>query len=226
MYILEANHLFKSYRTRGKKVTVLQDVSIKIGRGEMVAVMGKSGSGKTTLLHNLSGIDAPDSGEILINGQKLDTFLPSELALFRREHFGMVFQDFQLLESLSVEENILLPMIMNGREQKEQERRLEKILALTGLGELADRGITELSGGQKQRTAIARAFIQEPELIFADEPTGNLDAETTENILHCMAELNQRTKASMVIVTHDPYVASFCHRILRLENGGIRDDAV
>lgn len=226
MYALEVNHLFKSYRTRGKEVTVLQDVSFKIGRGEMIAVMGKSGSGKTTLLHNLSGIDVPDSGEILINGQNLDTFSSSELALFRREHFGMVFQDFQLLESLSVKENILLPMILNGRKQQEQEMRLENILALTGLQELSDRGITELSGGQKQRTAIARAFIQEPEFIFADEPTGNLDAETTKGILHCMADLNQRTKASMVIVTHDPYVASFCHRLLRLEDGGIRDDAV
>lgn len=133
----------------------------------------------------------------------------------------MVFQDFQLLESLSVEENILLPMILDRRSKEEQEQRLWKMLALTGIGELADRRITELSGGQKQRVAIARALIQEPCLIFADEPTGNLDADTAENILNCMAEMNQRTKTSMVIVTHDKYAASFCHRILRLEKGGV-----
>lgn len=226
MYALEAKHLFKSYRTRGKEATVLQDISLQIGKGEMVAIMGASGSGKTTLLHNLSGIDVPDSGEVLINGQDLNNFPSEELALFRRNHFGMVFQDFQLLESLSVEENILLPMILNRRDRKEQAHRLEKMLTQMGIDKLSERRITELSGGQKQRVAIARAFIQEPELIFADEPTGNLDAETTGNILHCILDMNRITGASMLIVTHDRYVASFCHRILRLENGGIRDDAV
>lgn len=224
MYALETKHLYKSYRTRGKKVEVLQDISLQIGRGEMVAVMGASGSGKTTLLHNLSGIDVPDSGEILVNGQELSSFSQEELALFRRRHFGMVFQDFQLLESLTVEENILLPMILDKRKEKEQEQQLRKMLELTGIEELADRGITELSGGQKQRAAIARAFIQEPDFIFADEPTGNLDAETTENILRCMADLNRQTKASMMIVTHDMHVAAVCHRILRLEDGGVADD--
>ena len=183
--------------------------------------MGPSGSGKTTLLHNLCGIDTPDSGEIIVNGRELASFSGEELAVFRRRQFGMVFQDFQLLESLSVEENILLPMILDRRSKEEQEQRLWKMLALTGIGELADRRITELSGGQKQRVAIARALIQEPCLIFADEPTGNLDADTAENILNCMAEMNQRTKTSMVIVTHDKYAASFCHRILRLEKGGV-----
>lgn len=224
MYALEAKHLFKSYRTRGKKVEVLQDISLQIGRGEMVAIMGASGSGKTTLLHNLSGIDVPDSGEILVNGQELSSFSREELAMFRRRHFGMVFQDFQLLESLTVEENILLPMILDKRNEMEQAQQFRKILELTGIGELADRGVTELSGGQKQRAAIARAFIQEPELIFADEPTGNLDAETTENILRCMLDMNRQTQLSMMIVTHDMHVASVCHRILRLEDGGVADD--
>lgn len=224
MYALETKHLYKSYRTRGKKVEVLQDISVQIGRGEMVAVMGASGSGKTTLLHNLSGIDVPDSGEILINGQELSSFSQEELALFRRRHFGMVFQDFQLLESLTVEENILLPMILDKRGKAEQAQQLRKILELTGIGELADRGITELSGGQKQRVAIARALVNEPDILLADEPTGNLDAESAENILRCMADMNRQTKASMIIVTHDVHAASFCHRILRLKDGGVADD--
>ncbi len=222
MYALEAKHLCKNYRTRGKSVEVLRDLSLQVGRGEMVAIMGASGSGKTTLLHNLSGIDVPDSGEIMVNDKELSSFSPEELALFRRNHFGMVFQDFQLLESLSVEENILLPMILDKREEKEQEYRLKKVLEMMGIEELADRGVTELSGGQKQRTAIARAFVQEPELIFADEPTGNLDSQTAENILHCMTELNRETGASMLIVTHDSHVASFCQRVLCMQNGGLR----
>lgn len=226
MYALEAKHLFKSYRTRGKKVTVLQDISLQIGKGEIVAIMGASGSGKTTLLHNLSGIDMPESGEILVNGQELFSFSSEEIAMFRRRHFGMVFQDFQLLESLSVEENILLPMILDKRDGKEQAQQLEKMLARMGIEKLADRRITELSGGQKQRVAIARAFVQEPDIIFADEPTGNLDSENTENILCCMADMNRKAGTSMLIVTHDMHVASFCHRILRLEDGGVKDDVI
>ncbi len=222
MYALEAKHLYKNYRTRGKSIEVLRNLSLQVGRGEMVAIMGASGSGKTTLLHNLSGIDVPDSGEIMVNDKELSSFSSEELALFRRSHFGMVFQDFQLLESLSVEENILLPMILDKRDANEQAQRLKKVLGMVGIEELADRGVTELSGGQKQRTAIARAFVQEPELIFADEPTGNLDVQTAENILHCMAELNRETGASMLIVTHDSHVASFCQRVLYMQEGGLR----
>lgn len=221
MYALEAKHLYKSYHTRKQTITVLQDISLQIRKGEMVAIMGPSGSGKSTLLHNLSGIDQPDSGEILVNGHNLASFSQEELALFRRKNFGMVFQDFQLLESLSVGENILLPMILDKRNGQEQKQQLEKLLKLTGLEELKDRGITELSGGQKQRVAIARAFVQEPHLVFADEPTGSLDAETAENILHCMADMNRQAQASMLIVTHDLYAASFCHSILSLTENGL-----
>ena len=136
----------------------------------------------------------------------------------------MVFQDFQLLESLTVEENILLPMILDRQDGNAQERQLKKALELAGIGDLRDRGITELSGGQKQRVAIARAFIQEPALIFADEPTGSLDAESADAILRCMAAINRQSKASMLLVTHDAHAASFCHRILSLSGDGLLAD--
>ena len=226
MYALEAKSLFKSYRTRGKKTEVLKNLSLQVKKGEMVAIMGSSGSGKTTLLHNLSGIDLPDSGEVFVDGKELSSFTREELALFRRRNFGMVFQDFQLLESLTVGENILLPMILDKRSEKEQKQRLQKMLKLAEIEELEERGITELSGGQKQRFAIARALVQEPNLIFADEPTGNLDGQTAENILGCMLELNRKTGVSMLIVTHDSRAASFCQRILRLEHGGVKDDVL
>lgn len=223
MYVLEANHLSKTYHTRKQDVPALQDISLQIRKGEMVAIMGPSGSGKTTLLHILSGIDRPDSGEIRILGQDLNSLSPGELALFRRRRLGMVFQDFQLLESLSVAENILLPLILDKQNSQEQDARLQEALSLAGIEELAGRGITELSGGQKQRVAIARALIQAPSLIFADEPTGNLDAETAGAILRCIADLNQKTQASMLLVTHDAYAASFCHRILSLNKNGISE---
>lgn len=223
MYILEAKHLYKSYYIRKQEVPVLRDVSLRVRRGEMVAIMGPSGSGKTTLLHQLSGIDQPDSGEICIKGQELSSFSAEELALFRRRHLGMVFQDFQLLESLSVEENILLPLILDKRDGQEQAARLREALALAGIEGLSGRGVTELSGGQKQRVAIARAVIQKPSLIFADEPTGSLDTETAGAILRCLAELSRKTRASMLMVTHDLHAASFCHRILHLDADGLSE---
>lgn len=221
MYALKANNLCKSYFTKKQAIQVLQNICLQIHQGEMVAIMGPSGSGKSTLLYNLSGIDRPSSGQVLVDGHDLSLFSQEELALFRRRNFGMVFQDFQLLESLSVGENILLPMILDHRKAQEQRGQLKKMLRLTGLEGLEDRGITELSGGQKQRVAIARAFVQEPSLVFADEPTGNLDAENTENILHCMAGMNRQAKASILVVTHDPHVAAFCHRALRLTGDGL-----
>ncbi len=224
MYAVEAKCLFKSYRAKGRRIEVLKNLSMQVKKGEMVAVMGASGSGKTTLLHNLSGIDVPDSGEIFIDDKDLSSFSREELALFRRKNIGMVFQDFQLLECLSVGENILLPMILDKQSEKKQKRQLRKVLEMVGIEELSERGITELSGGQKQRVAIARALVQEPNLIFADEPTGNLDGQTAENILCCLSQLNQKTGASMLIVTHDLHTASFCHRTLRMEAGGVIDD--
>lgn len=219
MCLLKANHIYKSYQTAGASCPVLTDLSLQLNQGEIIAIMGPSGSGKTTLLNILSGVDSFDSGEIWIKDKDMTGLSPEETALFRRRHFGMIFQDFQLLESLSVKENILLPLILEKEGGEVQERKLKEILSILHLEALAEKGITEISGGQKQRTAIARAFIHNPELIFADEPTGNLDVKSTENVMRCMVHMNELFGTSMIVVTHDMYAASFCHRVLILKDG-------
>lgn len=219
MYALKANNISKSYRSSGETVNILHDVSLEVAGGEMIAVMGPSGSGKTTLLHILTGIDTPDSGEVEIGGENLTGLAQEETAFFRRTHMGMIFQDYQLLESLTVRENILLPMILNKRGASEQDEALEKILGELGITELADKGMTEISGGQKQRVAIGRALINEPEIIFGDEPTGSLDMKTTGDVMRCMLQMNRKFGSSFLLVTHDAYAASFCGRVLLLQNG-------
>lgn len=219
MNALKASNLSKSYRSSKETVTVLHNVDLQIARGEMAAVMGPSGSGKTTLLHVLTGVEAADSGKIEIGGEDFTRLTQEEAAIFRREHMGMIFQDFQLLESLTVKENILLPMILNHKSADEQEEALEKVMDALGIETLADQGLTELSGGQKQRTAIGRALIHEPEMIFGDEPTGSLDRKTTGDVMNCMVQMNHKFGCSFLIVTHDAYAASFCDRVLLLQDG-------
>lgn len=219
MYALKASNISKSYRSSGEAVTVLRGVNLAVALGEMTAVMGPSGSGKTTLLHLLTGIDIPDSGTVEIGGRDFTGLARKETACFRRTHMGMIFQDYQLLESLTVKENILLPLILNKRDVSEQDGASEKIMGALGITELADKGMTELSGGQKQRVAIGRALINEPEIIFGDEPTGSLDMKTTGEVMRCMLQMNRKFGSSFLIVTHDAYAASFCDRVLFLQNG-------
>lgn len=219
MYALKASNISKSYRMSGETVAVLRDVDLQIASGEMTAIMGPSGSGKTTFLHVLTGIDTPDSGEVEIGGEDFTGLTQEETALFRRTHMGMIFQDYQLLESLTVRENILLPLILNKRDASEQNGALEKVMEALGITELADKGMTELSGGQKQRVAIGRALINEPEIIFGDEPTGSLDMKTTRDVMRCMLQMNRKFGISFLLVTHDAYVASFCDRVLLLQGG-------
>ncbi|MDO5423714.1 MAG: ABC transporter ATP-binding protein [Eubacteriales bacterium] len=242
MYALKARNLSKSYRSSKGAVKVLSDVNLKIARGEMAAIMGPSGSGKTTLLHVLTGVDIPDSGKVEIGNRDFTGSTQEEAARFRREHMGMIFQDFQLLESLTVKENILLPLILsqrlsrqspnghasmsawlvargNKREASEQEEALEKVMGELGITELADKGMDELSGGQKQRVAIGRALINEPEIIFGDEPSGSLDRKTTGDVMKCMVQMNRKFGTTFLLVTHDVYAASFCDRVLLLQDG-------
>ena len=213
MYVLNANHISKSYKTAGETMRILQNVNLQVMKGEMVAIMGPSGSGKTTLLHVLTGVDTPDDGEIVIEGETFSQLTEEEKAFFRRKHMGMIFQDFQLLESLTVKENILLPLILERKEADIQQERFSRIADVLGIEKLADKGITEISGGQKQRVAIGRALINEPDIIFGDEPTGSLDRKTTGDVMRCMKQMNQRSGISFLLVTHDAYTASFCDRV-------------
>ena len=221
MYVLNANHISKSYKTAGETMRILQNVNLQVMKGEMVAIMGPSGSGKTTLLHVLTGVDTPDDGEIVIGGETFSQLTEEEKAFFRRKHMGMIFQDFQLLESLTVKENILLPLILERKEADIQQERFSRIADVLGIEKLADKGITEISGGQKQRVAIGRALINEPDIIFGDEPTGSLDRKTTGDVMRCMKQMNQRSGISFMLVTHDAYTASFCDRVLFLQDGNL-----
>lgn len=221
MYVLNANHISKSYKTAGETMRILQNVNLQVMKGEMVAIMGPSGSGKTTLLHVLTGVDTPDDGEIVIGGETFSQLTEEEKAFFRRKHMGMIFQDFQLLESLTVKENILLPLILERKEADIQQERFSRIADVLGIKKLADKRITEISGGQKQRVAIGRALINEPDIIFGDEPTGSLDRKTTGDVMRCMKQMNQRFGISFLLVTHDAYTASFCDRVLFLQDGNL-----
>lgn len=221
MYVLNANHISKSYKTAGETMRILQNVNLQVMKGEMVAIMGPSGSGKTTLLHVLTGVDTPDDGEIVIGGETFSQLTEEEKAFFRRKHMGMIFQDFQLLESLTVKENILLPLILERKEADIQQERFSRIADVLVIEKLADKGVTEISGGQKQRVAIGRALINEPDIIFGDEPTGSLDRKTTGDVMRCMKQMNQRSGISFLLVTHDAYTASFCDRVLFLQDGNL-----
>lgn len=225
MYALRANNISKSYKTSGDTLEVLRGVDLQVAKGEMAAIMGPSGSGKTTLLHVLTGIDTPDSGDVVIGGENFTQFTSEEAAFFRRKHMGMIFQDFQLLESLTVKENILLPLILDHKGADVQETALSKVMKALGIRELADKGITEISGGQKQRAAIGRAIINEPEIIFGDEPTGSLDRKTTGEVMRCMVQMNRQFGVSFLLVTHDVYTASFCDRVLFLQDGNLAGEA-
>ena len=219
MPILKIDQLSKSYQTGKDTISVLENLSMSVNEGEMVAVMGPSGSGKTTLLHLASGMDVPDCGSVWIKGENITELNPDAMALFRRKHIGMIFQNFQLLESLNVQENILLPLAIDETEYELQMQKLENILNVLEIIDLRDKNLNEISGGQKQKVAIGRALVQDPEILFADEPTGNLDLRSTAIVMKCMRKMNKELGVAFMIVTHDVYTASFCDRVLLLREG-------
>lgn len=226
MSILKIDHLSKSYKTGEETIPVLQDISMSVNPGEMVAVMGPSGSGKTTLLQLLSGIDTPDGGSVFVKNEDIRLLNPDEMALFRRKHMGMIFQNFQLLDSLNVEENILLPLVIDETDYALQMQQLEHILNILEIAHLKDKKINEISGGQKQRAAIGRALIQNPDIVFADEPTGSLDVHSTGIVMKCMQKMNRELGVAFLVVTHDVYTASFCDRVLLLKEGNFVQEVV
>lgn len=223
MEILNVNNLSKVY---GNKVVsnVLKDINFSIEDGEFVGIMGPSGSGKTTLLNLISTIDKPTSGKIILKDKELDKLKGDELALFRRRELGFVFQDYNLLDTLTIGENIVLPLTLENVPTKEQDDRLKKVSIILGIEDLLNKRTFEVSGGQAQRTAISRALINNPSMVLADEPTGNLDSKSAQNVMELLEKINKEEKVTTMMVTHDPVAASYCHRILFIKDGVIYNE--
>lgn len=215
--ILDVQHLTKTYSTGAGKLTVLKDISFALPAGSTCSILGPSGSGKTTLLGLCAGLDRPTSGSVLLNGITLGEEDEDERARIRNEHVGFVFQNFQLIPTLTALENVTVPMELRG-DRTARTLGLD-LLQRVGLGERVDHFPAQLSGGEQQRVALARAFINRPKVLFADEPTGNLDAETSASIIEIMLELNRSAGTALVLVTHDPDVAGLTERTIRLRNG-------
>ncbi len=215
--ILNVQRLTKTYATGAGKLTVLNDISFVLPQGATCSILGPSGSGKTTLLGLCAGLDRPTSGSVLLNGITLGEAGEDERARIRNEHVGFVFQNFQLIPTLTALENVMVPMELRG-DRSARALGLD-LLRRVGLAERVDHYPAQLSGGEQQRVALARAFINRPKILFADEPTGNLDAETSSAIIEIMLELNRSAGTALVLVTHDPDVAGLTGRTIRLRNG-------
>jgi putative ABC transport system ATP-binding protein len=220
--MLIAKDLEKTYHSGDRTLTVLRDVNLHVGEGDFIAILGPSGSGKTTLLGLLAGLDTPSRGSVHIAGTDLDPLSEDERARFRRDTVGFVFQSFQLIPSLTARENVQIPLELRGDSGAAE--RAARLLERVGLGKRLDHYPTQLSGGEQQRVALARAFVHEPRILFADEPTGNLDAATGESIIRLMEELNRERGTTLVLVTHDPALAQRARRTIRLADGGVVSD--
>jgi putative ABC transport system ATP-binding protein len=217
--ILNVHNLEKTYSSGSKKLTVLHDISFEIEERETFAIVGPSGSGKTTLLGLCAGLDRPDSGSISLCGKELSSLTEDERAVLRNRNIGFVFQDFQLLPTLTALENVAVPLELQG--VKNASKTSKELLEKVGLGDRFHHYPSQLSGGEQQRVAVARAFSNNPSILFADEPTGNLDAETGEKVIELLFDLNKESGTTLVIVTHDLELAQKTQRILRLKGGKI-----
>ncbi len=222
MPILQVSNVKKIYTTRfgGARVQALSDVTFSVEKGEYVAIMGESGSGKTTLLNILAALDKPTSGQVLLNGMDIVAIREKDIAAFRRDNLGFVFQDFNLLDTFSVQDNILLPLVLSGRPFREMEEKLKPLAAQLGIADILKKYPYEISGGQKQRTAVARALITAPQLVLADEPTGALDSKATDSLLRLFAQINAAGQ-TILMVTHSAKAASHAGRVLFIRDGQV-----
>ncbi len=222
MAILEVRNLKKIYSTRfgGNQVQALSNVTFSVEDGEYVAIMGESGSGKTTLLNILASLDKPTTGEVLLNGRDITKIKEKEISAFRRDNLGFVFQDFNLLDTFSLRDNIYLPLVLSGRKPDEMEEILEPISRRLGIEDLLNKYPYEVSGGQKQRAAVARALITNPQLILADEPTGALDSNSADSLLKLFSQINE-TGQTILMVTHSIKAASHAKRVLFIKDGEV-----
>ena len=219
--VIRVKDLYKIYRVGETRVRALNGVSFTINRGKFCSIVGTSGSGKSTLLNMLAGLEKPTKGEILIAGEHMETKSENQLVAFRREHIGFIFQSFNLMGTMNAIENVALPLTFQGIEKKKRNARAEEMLDLVGLTKHKKHRPNQMSGGQQQRVGVARALVVEPEIIFADEPTGNLDSNTSVEVMNLMKKVVREKKQTLVMVTHDNYLAGFADLVLRIKDGQI-----
>lgn len=217
--IVEAKQIKKVYGSKGNVFTALHEIDLTVVEGEFVGIMGPSGSGKTTLLNMLATIDKPTSGDIVVDGTSLMKMNEGQLSAFRREKLGFIFQDYNLLDTLTVKENIVLPLALAKTKVDELEHRVEVISKKFGIHGIVDKYPYQISGGQKQRTAACRAIVSNPSLVLADEPTGSLDSKSATELLESLQQLNLQDQSTILMVTHDAFAASYCTRVLFIKDG-------
>jgi len=222
--MLEVKQLTKIYKVGTEKIYALNKVNLTVEKGEYVAITGNSGSGKSTLLHMIAGVDIPDSGEVRVNNVSIHNMSPSEQAVFRRRNIGIVYQAFNLIPTLTVEENIMLPLVLDGKKVNQNE--VEELLQLLNLKQCRNQLPNQLSGGQQQRTAIGRALLSRPDVLLADEPTGNLDNHNTQEVLSLLSKANEVYRQTILLVTHDMEVAGKAKRQIVMRDGCIGLDKV
>ena len=216
---VEGRHIVKNFRLGDTVTEVLRDVSLRVMPGEFVSIMGPSGSGKSTLLYILGGLDTPTGGRVLLNGTDISSFGDEKMSGLRRRSIGFVFQFYNLIPNLNVEENIMIPLLLDGQKMERCKDRLDRILDMVGLSDRRRHTPRELSGGQQQRVAIARALIGNPGILFADEPTGNLDTKAGADIMSLLREINSSTGQTIIMVTHSPEAAKSSSRIITVRDG-------
>ena len=219
--IICVNNLYKLYRIGDSAVRALDGVSFCIKEGEFCAIVGTSGSGKSTLLNMLAGLEKPTKGQVIVAGEHLENMTENQLVRFRREKIGFIFQSFNLLGTMNAVENVALPLTFRGVDKKTREEKASKMLDLVGLSKHKKHRPNEMSGGQQQRVGVARALVLDPEIIFADEPTGNLDSHTSEDVLKLMRKVVQEKNQTLVMVTHDNHLAGFADRVFHIIDGKI-----
>ena len=219
--VIQVKNLYKVYRVGDSHVRALDGVNLEIYKGEFCSIVGTSGSGKSTLLNMLAGLEKPTKGEIIIAGENMENKTENQLVKFRREHIGFIFQSFNLMGTMNAVENVALPLTFQGVDKDIRLKRASRVLDLVGLKEHKKHKPTQMSGGQQQRVGVARALVVNPEIIFADEPTGNLDSNTSKEVMELMQKVVREQKQTLVMVTHDNYLASFADRIFHIIDGKI-----
>lgn len=219
--VIQVKDLYKIYRVGEQRIRALNGIDLTIYKGEFCAIVGTSGSGKSTLLNMLAGLESPTKGEIIIHREHMELKNENELVRFRREHIGFIFQSFNLMATMNAIENVALPLTFQGMDQKERLKRANEVLDLVGLKKHKNHRPTQMSGGQQQRVGVARALVVNPEIIFADEPTGNLDSNTSQEVMELMQKVVREQRQTLVMVTHDNHLAGYADRIFHIIDGKI-----